>query len=307
MDLPTAELELLTRDFLVTKYVSVAGLAILLYDHLLTLDDEVQFIWKEKWNIPKYMFLFLRYIVPLMVILTVLQTVGFAVPNLGHTSSCKGIMTASILAGFLAMAFSHVFAMVRLWFLCDYESWLVRGTLGCFVLTEMVTVACVSVALRDILSTTFWNPQLKHCSFSHRLELGKIWAPGVFFDVIASLVVAANVLSRPREASKGLLKCLLNDGYFYFFMLLLFRITNLVIALTARPSLLFVGIFLIWCAVTAITTRFVLRLRRQVVPPPSLAEDTGFELKPSSGDHNPRTEIRVAATTSIDSAIHSMM
>ncbi|KIJ67311.1 hypothetical protein HYDPIDRAFT_84324 [Hydnomerulius pinastri MD-312] len=41
---------------------------ILLWDHLLTLKDEVQLIWKAKLSTPKVLFLFNRYIVPIALI-----------------------------------------------------------------------------------------------------------------------------------------------------------------------------------------------------------------------------------------------
>jgi Family of unknown function (DUF6533) len=42
---------------------------ILLYDHALTLDQEVEEIWKAKWTLPKIFFLVLRYMVPVLMII----------------------------------------------------------------------------------------------------------------------------------------------------------------------------------------------------------------------------------------------
>jgi hypothetical protein len=41
----------------------------LLYDHFLTLDQEVEEIWKAKWTLPKIFFLILRYMVPALMII----------------------------------------------------------------------------------------------------------------------------------------------------------------------------------------------------------------------------------------------
>jgi len=35
----------------------MAGVVLMLYDYLLTLDDEIQYIWKENWTIGKGLFL----------------------------------------------------------------------------------------------------------------------------------------------------------------------------------------------------------------------------------------------------------
>lgn len=38
-------------------------------DHLLTLDEEIQYVWKAPWTLPKGMFLANRYGVPLLTII----------------------------------------------------------------------------------------------------------------------------------------------------------------------------------------------------------------------------------------------
>ncbi|KAJ3993907.1 hypothetical protein F5050DRAFT_1904448, partial [Lentinula boryana] len=40
---------------------NVAALTILLYDCLLTFDNEVKYIWKSQWTIPKVLYLFAKY------------------------------------------------------------------------------------------------------------------------------------------------------------------------------------------------------------------------------------------------------
>ena len=47
---------------------TAAGYVILLYDHLLTLGDEVEYVWKARGTIPKYLFLINRYTVPLIML-----------------------------------------------------------------------------------------------------------------------------------------------------------------------------------------------------------------------------------------------
>lgn len=39
------------------------------YDHMLTFEDEVQLIWKARTTLPKMLFLFNRYAVPLVLII----------------------------------------------------------------------------------------------------------------------------------------------------------------------------------------------------------------------------------------------
>ncbi|KAL6304074.1 hypothetical protein BKA93DRAFT_307468 [Sparassis latifolia] len=44
-----------------TYYSSVAALAWLIFDIVITLDQEVEFIWKARWTFPKCLYLVTRY------------------------------------------------------------------------------------------------------------------------------------------------------------------------------------------------------------------------------------------------------
>ncbi|KAG8994645.1 hypothetical protein FRB90_000369, partial [Tulasnella sp. 427] len=72
------------RNLATSRYVSVtvdfavAGYAILLYDHILTLPAEVGLIWRKPKSLVSYAFLFNRYGVPLFVALDLFHMIGAA-------------------------------------------------------------------------------------------------------------------------------------------------------------------------------------------------------------------------------------
>jgi len=68
-----------------SRYVSAAGLVVLLYDHLLTFDQELQLIWRAKTTLPKLLFLFNRYTVPIAMIIRTNDLSGIALPVLSNT------------------------------------------------------------------------------------------------------------------------------------------------------------------------------------------------------------------------------
>ncbi|KAI3612756.1 hypothetical protein WG66_014733 [Moniliophthora roreri] len=49
------------RNVQALRYISAAGLVMLLYDHLLCFDDEVALIWKARWTIPKTFSIYIDY------------------------------------------------------------------------------------------------------------------------------------------------------------------------------------------------------------------------------------------------------
>ncbi|KAJ7909600.1 hypothetical protein B0H13DRAFT_2661391 [Mycena leptocephala] len=60
---------LVLADLEKTRLVSAAaGLVILLYDHLLSLPDEIRFVWSAEFTSSKILFLAMRYGVPPLMI-----------------------------------------------------------------------------------------------------------------------------------------------------------------------------------------------------------------------------------------------
>ncbi|KAG8907935.1 hypothetical protein FRB99_001443 [Tulasnella sp. 403] len=67
-----------------SRYLSFAGFVVLIYDHLLTFADEVELIWLKPMSLVTMLFLFNRYLVPLIIMVDLYDKGGFArnVPNL---------------------------------------------------------------------------------------------------------------------------------------------------------------------------------------------------------------------------------
>ncbi|KAJ7488125.1 hypothetical protein FB451DRAFT_1226487 [Mycena latifolia] len=54
------ELLLLVHDARTTSYLSVAALALLIYDHILSLDHEIEFVWNKRKSFGGYLYLWVR-------------------------------------------------------------------------------------------------------------------------------------------------------------------------------------------------------------------------------------------------------
>ncbi|SJL08727.1 uncharacterized protein ARMOST_12096 [Armillaria ostoyae] len=61
-----------------SRYASIAGYVLMLYDHILTFDEEVRFIWAAPWTLPKALFLIIRYFVPAFVLIHLCQLTGLS-------------------------------------------------------------------------------------------------------------------------------------------------------------------------------------------------------------------------------------
>lgn len=67
-----------------TIYVGLVGFTILVWDHLVTSGDEIEFIWKGRKGILVYLFLLNRYLTPLVFIINL---VAYTLPSWDYTRS----------------------------------------------------------------------------------------------------------------------------------------------------------------------------------------------------------------------------
>ncbi|KAG2123709.1 hypothetical protein BD769DRAFT_1741953, partial [Suillus cothurnatus] len=93
-------------DTRITIYVGIVGFTILVWDHLITSGDEIEFIWKGRKGILVYLFLLNRYLTPL----------GFIINLVGdcqHFVRYEGAMTAIGIEVVGLMMLIRVIAMYR--------------------------------------------------------------------------------------------------------------------------------------------------------------------------------------------------
>ncbi|KAG9077532.1 hypothetical protein FS749_010571 [Ceratobasidium sp. UAMH 11750] len=105
------ELEVALRHVNFSRYMGVAGYALLIYDHLLTLPGEVELVWKaDKRNIVTWLFLVNRYVVPIVLGIDLYDKGGLA----GHLTKnfCQKWF---VIEGYLnVLSFAAVHALVAM-------------------------------------------------------------------------------------------------------------------------------------------------------------------------------------------------
>lgn len=248
--------------FDVCRYVSLAGLVILLYDHLLTLDDEIRYVWKTQWTVPKCLFLLNRYTVPTAMILHTWQLMGLANPPPTNTF-CKVWLPLALYLGILSIANGGFIVLLRLWVLWNRRTRLVVWTLLFFIATQIASVAVVSWVVVQMLPTITYSPVVRSCILSERVSLQGLFLPGVIFEVMVFGTTCYNALDKPRERNRPLAQQLYKDGLVYFVVLTSLRLANFIISILAPLSLIFLGVFFVWCATNVTVSRLVLNIRRE--------------------------------------------
>ncbi|KAJ7176555.1 hypothetical protein C8R46DRAFT_1245219 [Mycena filopes] len=239
------------QDVTTVRIVGAVGLVILLYDHILSLPEEVRYIWSAQLTSGKWAFLLLRYLVPLVMV--------------GHTIQLSGLSSLSlsdklqrlILTGWVTIAINNWLVLLRLWVLWERNRILIVCTLLVFVAAEVSTLVLACVTFIHVLPTISFEPTFQLCIFTNPSALRVVWIPAVVFQSTMLMAMGWKVYKHPQA-----FKPLRRDGFLYYCFLWALDVTNCVIFLVARLGLVFVTMFFLWCFTTTATCRLILGLRR---------------------------------------------
>ncbi|EIM84213.1 uncharacterized protein STEHIDRAFT_112652 [Stereum hirsutum FP-91666 SS1] len=233
------------------KYLSAIGLAVLLYDHLLTLPQEWMIMSSRSSITPtKVLFLFLRYGV-LACQLMGAYVISGAVDTMSEL--LRWFLSTSLI-GTISLGMADLIMINRVYVLWDRRT-KVRSALLCgFIIFYGITVA-FGVANIYMLSGSeliyptadhdalLSEPNVFHTCFIRRKPniWSGIWAPQltdgfcsymkVAFDCYIVILTVLNAVDRPRQADARIIHDLRRDGGLTFLGIFALRLVNLVLGI----------------------------------------------------------------------------
>jgi len=256
-------LAVITLHIQACQYVTAAGLVMLLYDHMLTFDQEVQLIWSTKLTLPSLLFLFNRYVVPVAMIIRTKDLSGIATQILSD-NYCKWSIGIATILGLVTIGISNILVLLRLWVVWDGNKQLMYWT-GAACFTSLAAGFLVAGFVFPVaLPYIVYNQHFHACLLvqTPRVNVGYLWLPGLVFEVIVFFVVFWDALERPRTRDSEITKALYRDGFLYFFVLCVLRLINMLLGIIAPLSLIFLGVLFIWSAVNIAVSRLILNSRQ---------------------------------------------
>ncbi|KAI0790880.1 hypothetical protein C8Q75DRAFT_806253 [Abortiporus biennis] len=256
------------EDANATRYLTAAGLVVLLYDHILTLPDEIRLVWPVRRSFAKYAFLLNRYLV-----LGCVLAVAYEMYSNNKQGCRKFLFTCSLFA-LLSVAIANILVILRVIILWEHRPMIVKLMIGGFCATFSAQVATMLVSLVHLVRGVFWSPEAGMCILTVSTPIFiAVWASPMLFEILVLIATIVNALDRPRGPHQRLTNALSRDGITYFLALTLFRALNLAFAATLNPSLTMLGSFFVWSLTTTVLNRSILRLRdaevAERIPPTS--------------------------------------
>ncbi|KAH9858603.1 hypothetical protein C2E23DRAFT_880070 [Lenzites betulinus] len=277
------------HDLAATRYLSAVGLTVLLFDHLLTFADEVKYIWPAPATYAKYMFLLNRYTVLGTLIAVAYNMSGVAhdaFTNLGQVYRvyiCKQFIFTCSMFAIVSVGIANLLILQRVVILWEHRPIILKIMTAGFLLSFTLQVVTMVLTLMNVLPSIQWSAPLGMCiatKSSHILIA--VWASPaegmtkdvlqLVFEMFVLTSTALNALDRPRTVELPIIKALHSDGLGFFLTITCFRVLNLVLAASARPSLTFLGVFFCWAMTTTVLNRLLLHLRRAECKPPTSSD-----------------------------------
>jgi len=259
LDVPfTPSLETVIRHGAAVQAMTLAGFVVLLYDHILTFDFEVDLIWRAKAGLVSVIFLLNRYIVPLLLIVDLFEM--FDLPTNSQTL-CKvwtTIQSVFTIASFMSI---HTIVAMRVYALYNGKRWVGRFLWVASVLYLVSSTAIIAMAHVNVIPDL--QPEHHQCVGSIPSFLWAAWLPSIIFETILFILTLIAMIEHDnkRRSFNTLTVILYRDGMLYFVVVSLCSLFSLLVWAFADPTLLGLARYFALAIVNVAGSRLVLNLK----------------------------------------------
>ncbi|KAG8956383.1 hypothetical protein FRC04_004464 [Tulasnella sp. 424] len=261
----------------ISRYVTVAGYVVMVYDHMTTFSDEVELIWQKPISLVSCLFLFNRYLVPIVGLIDLWQFGGLA-RNVSN-KFCHDWLIVDGAFQTLCQAIAHFLACLRVRALLSAQRWVDWLLLVCGILYFIGTVLSTSMVLAYVDRDYAWNSTVNFCVGTMPPWMAWAWAPGLVFETILfGLLISKAYRDWRRDLSFPITRVLYRDGFISFLVISSCSIFNIVAWSALPDSLVALAKNFSFCIIVTMSCRIVLNLR-------------DLRRRPEDGYYLPRTDM----------------
>ncbi|KAL5507262.1 hypothetical protein ACEPAH_6718 [Sanghuangporus vaninii] len=242
----------------IVRCTAIASVTFLVYDHLITLPDEVRYIWGTPFSFPKLAVLANRYF-PFI-------TTGFVFYiDLFATSFCKRFLLIEGILFCTLFVVAEGILLMRIYAMWGRNRIILFLLLSLFIPSLTIayyeTIQFVSFASSAVI---FTEPRGCIFTFSNRVAYASLTALLLFETSVITIVIHdAEICKdfRIRKVKSALIETLYKDGAFFYVSVLILTAINLVLLKTASPSLCYFFLIAQGAMHSILSNRLVFRIR----------------------------------------------
>jgi len=249
------------QEFVGLRYFSVVSFVLVVFDHLISLDHEVNTIWRNpnvSWH-SKVAFVANRYLTEVILALVVYIFSGTATGL--DTTVCQRFLWVYGITVEVVGAASHFVIMLRVYGLWDHRKSAARILIATFtVCISTATILGIFTAIELQPQLTYFEP-LHTCHFGIKPKIISVML-GVlsFFDFAVVILVIYNAMARPRLSEVPIVSELQKDGVGFFLTTCVLRFADVIISVFQDAPRVFLAMTTVWALCVIINARLHMRL-----------------------------------------------
>ncbi|KIO22740.1 hypothetical protein M407DRAFT_27770 [Tulasnella calospora MUT 4182] len=270
-----AEIREVAKHITVSRYLILVGFVILLYDHFLTIKEEIEFVWRRPKNLISWIFLCNRYLTPVVLAIDIYDKLGgakdlsVAVSTLKFDRPHIPLLTllssfGELVLHFVSHASIHALVVIRvnaLWGNQPAIRWALYGSWFVYFATSL-SIA-LAAAIQNI-ATFHPNPLINICFSIVGDFVFWVWVPPIILEFILFSLTVAKAFKQSRRviSSMPIAYVLYRDGALYFIVITQCSIFNLIVWKWLPLSYFALAKYFTLGLVNAMGARMVLNLRQ---------------------------------------------
>jgi hypothetical protein len=232
----------IVQDIQSTRYAELASTVVVVYDHLITLDGEVELIWKSSWSMGKTLFVLNRYYTLFSIIFNNYALFGYTLTD----SFCLRWFQWQGWICLAACMIAQVILQMRLYALYFLNKKVLVLMVVGFLIASALSATVMGTVLSGITATpSYAFPGTPFCiAFGVPNHFFLFWVPILFFEIFLCWLAlfrgfqTLNFNGSLYHAGRHIVNVLIRDSVMYFLVMFAAYLTNMLIWVAGPQSLL---------------------------------------------------------------------
>ncbi|KAG8825882.1 hypothetical protein FRC19_010277 [Serendipita sp. 401] len=240
----------------VVRYVNYASFTFMVWDMLLTLPDEVKYIWKARWTVIKVVFLSNRYVTPIILIGN-LYTISGQAKDLSDQRLVPSVLTTFEQVSLALVALIIILRLHAIWQAGKRSLYLLVG----------IWVSGTAASIGMLIQTFFVHKRLIYhetkinICFTLVPNLWYLWLPDVIMHGFLITFLVYKAIATPRSSQTRMLGVLYADGIIYYTVTTVAILTALLTWRVASYVWIGLPLYSCWMILNVAMSRLLLSLK----------------------------------------------
>ncbi|KAH7913692.1 hypothetical protein BJ138DRAFT_1145528 [Hygrophoropsis aurantiaca] len=281
-----AEWKVLKGNLTWLGYLTLAGITVLLWDALLTIQLEMRYIWrKAPWGV-QLAFGLNRYGMGILLaemLWTSVPRQSLDTPMVRRSAvPCRGATYVVALLTCIVDTMGNVLTVYRVFLLWDRSPRIMKRMLIGAAVTFACTALFASIICVQQFNSLEWDAAANSCVLTtYNSYYTGMWTTQALFEIYAACLIFFNTLNIPRTSDWQIWNMLYNDGIIIIIIIVfaVLRILNVIISSLKNAVYTLIGVSIVSAMISTLNSRLVLRLYQRQEKKFWLSHEISMELE----------------------------